>query len=114
MLDDITPLVLDTEPGGRSPLTNERCEILWRLLSVFYPRIQARGKRRLLTILSLLIDSCSTRNIADQCGITFTGVSKHRRRLQRFLAWLADIELPFDPSFPGDQYPVTDWSAALA
>ncbi len=113
-LDDITPLVLDTQPGGRSPLTNERCEIIWRLLSVFYPQIQNTGKRRLLTILSLLTDGCSTRNIADQCGIAFQSVTKHRQRLQRFLAWLADIELPFDESFPGDQYPVIDWSAALA
>jgi hypothetical protein len=113
-LDDITPLTLDTQSAGRSPLTTERCEILWRLFSVFYPRISNAGKQRLLTILSLLIDGCSTRNIADQCGITFQGVSKHRKRLQRFLAWLADIELPFDAAFPRDQYPLTDFAAALA
>jgi hypothetical protein len=113
-IDDITPLTLDTQSGGQSPLTNERCEIIWRLLSVFYPRIQNTGKRRLLTILSLLTDGCSTRNIADQCGIAFESVSKHRLRLQRFLAWLADIELPFNESFPRDQYPITDFSAVLA
>ena len=112
-IGDVTPLGIDTQPSRRSPLTDERRDILWRLLDVFYPRIRTIGKQRLLTILSLLTDGCSTRNIADQCGITFQGVSKHRRRLQRFLAWLADIELPFDEIFPRDQYPITDYSAVL-
>jgi len=114
VIDDITPLTTHAEPGRRSPLTDERWEILWRLLDTFYPRIRTLGKRRLLAILELLTDGCTTRNIADLFGISYQGVRKHRLRLQRFLAWLADIELPFDEIFPRDQYPITDYSAVLA
>jgi DNA-directed RNA polymerase specialized sigma24 family protein len=113
VIDDITPLTTDTEPGRRSPLTDERWEILWRLLDTFYPRIRTLGKRRLLSILELLTEGYTTRNIADLFGISYQSVRKHRLRLQRFLAWLADLELPFDDQFPTDQFPAPDYSAVL-
>jgi hypothetical protein len=113
VIDDITPLTTQAEPGRRSPLTDERWEILWRLLDSFYPRIRTLGKRRLLAILELLTEGYTTRNIADLFGISYQGVRKHRLRLQRFLAWLAHIELPFDDHFPTDQFPTPDYSAVL-
>ena len=105
----ITPLVIEDDPP-RQVLSDERWHMLYHLLPQFYPRITDRGRRMLLSVLGLLCEGHHQNQIADMLNVTPQSISKYRRRIRAFLAWLGDVEL--DEDNPYTEYGYTTRSAA--